>query len=132
MENPAFHTAIYQALREEYVPAVQAMAFATIECAECGGYADHWHTMTGTTHDDHEQDLFDLVYGVTLHSDIPMACGHEAELSLASVSDWYPHCDDCSVPKSTCRICQIEYPDDDLDDDSLCDDCRASDDSDED
>ena len=85
---------LYRALRTKNVPAKDAAAWADVRCCECDGPADHWHTMTGTTGDDREYDLMDLVEGVTLTSEMPMACGHTAELSLES-DDWWPHCEDC-------------------------------------
>jgi len=50
--------------------------------------------MTGTTYDDIEHDLWDLVDGCTLHSEMPMACGHEADLSL-DTGEWVSHCREC-------------------------------------
>ena len=97
VHRTTFHARIYLYLRQEGYTVADAMSRACIECAECGGYADHWHLMTGTTADDEEQDLWDLVYGCTLHSDMPMACGHEANISLES-GEWQPHCDECSNP----------------------------------
>ena len=90
--HPAFHAAIYQELRSRGYGVETAVQMSTIQCSNCGGYADHWHTMTGTTLDDREQDLWDLVNGCTLVGN--MACGNEADLSLES-DDWYPHCDNC-------------------------------------
>jgi len=93
-ERPALHKDIFKELRQRGFGLQDALQMATIECCECGGRADHWHTMTGTTADDHEHSLMDLIDGVVLHSDMPMACGHECEISLQT-GEWYPHCEDC-------------------------------------
>jgi len=90
--HPAFHARIYQELRLRGYRMTDAIQMATIECSACGGYADHWHTMTGTTLDDKPQDLWDLVEGCTLVGN--MACGNEATVSLES-GEYYPHCEDC-------------------------------------
>ena len=112
--RPTFHRWIFDQLRQRGYGQKRAMELALIECAECGDYADHWHTMTGTTLDDRENDLSNLIDGVTLNGQ--MACGTEAKLYLDTdlgnyiAGEWMPHCEQCS------------RPDDDDDDDDHDDD----------
>jgi len=117
--EPAFHRHLYEALRELGHPACDAYQASVIQCAECDGYADHWHTVTGTTLDDAERDLDELLEGCTLVG--PMACGPTADISLMT-GDWWPHCELCDNA-GKCEDCGKDCEDDDRD--WICDECHC-------